>query len=105
MCQVALSEGHEKADALDSRNVQGKALDLLMVKQVHILLSHTVEIVDALDLHGLCLYPVAVLPVGAFGGNLADIDLRVKIRCKRIAMVAAVAVQYVNVVDLVKLML
>ena len=80
-----------------------QALDLLMVQQVHVLLADAVEVVFALDLHGFGLHPVAVLPVGAVGGNLADVDLRVKVGGERVAVVAAVAVEDVDVVDLVKL--
>ena len=63
-----------------------------MVKQVHILLAYLLEVVHALDLHRLCLYPVAVLPVGALSGHLADIDLRVKVSGEWVSVVAAVAV-------------
>ena len=49
-----------------------------MMEKIHILLADTFKIINTLDLHRLCLYPVAVLPVGAVGRNLADIDLRIK---------------------------
>ena len=92
MGQVALAEGHEEADALYARNILCERLDLLMVQKIHILFADLREVVLALDLHRLCLYPVAVLPVGAVCRYLAEVDLRVEVCSERVAMVAAVAV-------------
>ena len=92
MGQVALAEGHEEADALYARNILCERLDLLMVQKIHILLADLREVVLALDLHRLCLYPVAVLPVGAVCRYLTEVDLRVEVCSERITMVAAVAV-------------
>ena len=92
MGQVALAEGHEEADALYARNILCERLDLLMVQKIHILLADLREVVLALDLHRLCLYPVAVLPVGAVCRYLAEVDLRVEVCSERITVVAAVAV-------------
>ena len=47
---------------------------------------------------------MTVFPVGTFCGNLTDVDFRVKVGCERIAVVAAVAVEDVDVVDLIKFM-
>ena len=47
----------------------------------------------------------AVLPVAAVGRDFADVDLRVEVRRERIAVVAGVAVEDVDVVDLVEMML
>ena len=63
-----------------------------MMQQVHILHSHAVEVIFPLYLHGLCLHPVTVLPVGAVCGHLAQIYLGVEVGSERIAVVAAVAV-------------
>ena len=104
MGQIALSEGHEETDPFDARDIQGKAFDFLMMEQVHIFLAYFCKLILSLDLHGFCLYPVTVLPVGAFGRNFTDVDLRIEIGSKGIAVVAAVAVQDVNVIDLVKFM-
>ena len=103
--QIALPKGHEEPDTLDIRDILGKGLDLLVVQQVHILVADACEIVLTLDLHGLGLDPVAVLPVGAVGGDFTEVDLRVEVGCERIAVVAAVAVEDVDIVDLVKVVL
>ena len=92
MGQVALTEGHKEADALYARNILCEGFDLLMVQKIHILLADLREVVLTLDLHRLCLYPVAVLPVGAVCGYLTEVDLRVEVCSERVAMVAAVAV-------------
>lgn len=103
--EVALAERHEEADALDARDVEAEALEFLMVQEVHILRSDFREVVDALDLHRLRLDPVAVLPVAAVGRNLADVDLGIEVRRERVAVVAGVAVEDVDVVDLVEVVL
>ena len=105
MHQIALPKGHEEPDTLDIRDILGKGLDLLVVQQVHILVADACEIVLTLDLHGLGLDPVAVLPVGAVGGDFTEVDLRVEVGCERIAVVAAVAVENVDIVDLVEIVL
>jgi len=46
---------------------------------------------------------MAVLPVGAGRRDLAEVDLRVEVRGEGIAVVAAVAVEDVDGVDLVKI--
>ena len=48
---------------------------------------------------------MAVLPVGAGRRDLAEVDLRVEVRGEGIAVVAAVAVEDVDGVDLVKIVL
>ena len=103
--EVALPEGHEEADALHLRDVQGQRLDLLVVQQVHILVAHLIEMVFPLDAHGGDLDPVAVLPVAAGSGNLPQVYLGVEVGGEGVAVVAAVAVQNVNGVDLVELVL
>ena len=104
MCEIAFSEGHKEADSFDSRNVKSQRLNFLVMKKVHVFFADLREVVNSLDLHWLCFYPVAVLPVGALCGNLTDVDLRVKVCGKRISMVACIAVQNVNVIDLIKIM-
>ena len=76
-----------------------------MVEKIHILLAYALEVVNSLYLHRLCLYPLAVLDVAALCRYLTDIDLRVEVCSERIAVVAAVAVEDINVVYLVELVL
>ena len=87
------------------RDVLCQRLDLLVVQQVHILVAHLIEVVLPLDAHGRDLHPVAVLPVAAGSGHLAQVDLGVEVGGKSIAVVAAVAVQNVDGVDGIELVL
>ena len=105
MIEVALAEGHEEADALHIRQVLAEGLDLLVVQKVHILLADLVEGILALDAHGRDLHPLAVLHVAARCRYLTEVDLRVEVGREGIAMVAAVAVEDVDGVDAVKLVL
>ena len=105
MRQIALAERHKEADALDPLDVLREGLQLLVMEEVHILFADFGEVVDALDLHRLRLNPRTVLPIAAVCRYLADVDLRIEIRRKGVAMVAAVAVENVDVVDLVEFML
>ena len=74
------------------------------MKQIHIFHSHFREIIFSFDLHWFCLYPVSVFPVRSFCRNFTDIDLRIEVCCKRISMISAIAVQNINIVDLIKIM-
>ena len=103
--QIALAKGHEEADALCLRDVLCQRLDLLVVQQVHILVAHLIEVVLPLDAHGRDLHPVAVLPVAAGGRHLAQIDLGVEVGGEGVAVVTAVAVQNVDRVNGIELML
>ena len=76
-----------------------------MVQQIHILVPYLLEIILALDRHGRNFYPVSVFPVAAGCGNLAQIDLGVEVGGKCVTMVTAVAIQNIDLIDLVKLML
>ena len=105
MIQIALAKGHEEADAFCLRDVLCQRLDLLVVQQVHILVAHLIEVVLPLDAHSRNFYPVAVLPVAAGGGHLAQIDLGVEVGGEGVAVVTAVAVQNVDGVNGIKLVL
>ena len=48
---------------------------------------------------------VPVFPVAAVGADLADVDLGIEVCRERIAMVSPVAVEDIDIVDLVKFML
>ena len=59
------------------------------MQQVHILWTHFFKVILSFDAHGLYLYPLSVFPIGAGSGNFTEIDFRIEIGCKRIAMVPA----------------
>ena len=105
MGKITLSECHEETDPFYPRDIERQRLNLLMVEQVHVFFSDLREIIDPLDLHGLCFHPVSVFPVGSFGGDFPDIDLRVEICRKRIAVVSCIAVQDIDIIYLIKVVL
>ena len=105
MVQVALAKGHKKADALDVWQVLAQRFNFLVVQQVHILLTDLVKVIFPLDAHGRDLDPLAVFHIAAGGRNFAQVDFGVKVGGEGIAMVAAVAVQDIDGVNGVKLML
>ena len=100
--QIRLTKRHKEADALDAGDVLRQRLNLFVVQQVQVLLTDLIEVIFALDGHGRNLDPVAVLPVRTGRGNFAQVDFGVEVGGKRIAVVAAVAVEDVNGVDLVE---
>ena len=102
MSEIALTEGHEEADALHTGDILGEGLDLLVVQQIHVLLPDFLEVVLALDAHGGDLHPMAVLPIGAGSGHLTQVNLWVEVGGEGIAMIAAVAVENVDGVNLVE---
>ena len=58
-----------------------------------------------MDLQRLGLNPLTVLVVEALLGNLTDVDLRVEVRGEGVVMVTGIAVDDVQVVDLVEVVL
>jgi hypothetical protein len=54
---------------------------------------------------GLRLFPFTVLIVETFLCDLTDIDLRVEVRCEGVVVVTGVAVDDVEIVDLVEVVL
>ena len=103
MGQIALAEGHEEADSFYARDIFCKSLNFFMVKKVHILLAYLIEVIFPFDRHWRNFYPVAVFPVRAGSGYLAEVDFRIEVGCKRISVVAAVAVQNINRVNFIEI--
>ena len=105
MREVALTERHEEANASDALQVLGKRLNFLVMQKIHILLTDLVEVVDALNRHRLRLHPMPVLPVATLRGNFADVDFGIEIGRKRIAMVAPIAVEDIQRLNRVEIVL
>ncbi len=102
MGQVALAKGHKEPDPLDAGNVLCQGLDLFVVQQVHVLVAYLVKIVLPLDGHGRNFHPVAIFPVGTRSRHFPQVDLRVEVGGKGIAVISPVAVQNVDGVDLIE---
>ena len=103
--QIALSESHEETNTFYTRDCFCKRLNLLMVEQIHILVSNLVKVIFSLDIHRRDFYPVSVFPITSRCTYFTKIDLRVKVCCKCISMITAVAVQDIDGINLIKFML
>src|SRR3546814_10973335 len=75
-----------------------------MIHEVHGLWPNLLEIELLLHRHRRGLDPVSIFPVARDRGHLADIDLRIEIGRKMLAMIAAVAVENVERVDAFEMM-
>ena len=76
-----------------------------MVEEVRLAVAD-IRIVDRLvNAHGVDFHPLAILPVLALLRDLTDVDLRVEVGGKGLAVVSGVAVHDVEVVHLVKVVL
>lgn len=102
ICQVLLSEGHPEACLLDCRIILNEALQLLMVHQIA-LTRTDVRISERLvNLERLGFKPLAVLIVKSLLSNLADVNLRVEVCCESLMVVSGVAVNDVEILNLVE---
>ena len=95
MLEVLLSECHPEAGTLDSRIIDDKALNLLMVKQIAVTRSNVGIGEVFMNLQWLRLYPLAVLPVESFLGDFADVDFRVEVGGESLVVIAGIAVDNV----------
>ena len=103
VCEVLLAESHPEARPLDRRIVLHERLQLLVVNDVRLALANTGVIERPVNLVRLGHDPLAVLVVAALLGHLADIDLGIEVRSEGHAVVAGIAVDNIEVVDLVEM--
>ena len=105
MCQIALTEGHEEANAFYAGDILSQRFNFLMVQQIHILHANLREIILAFNSHRRDFYPMTVFPIRTGSRNLTQVNFRVEVGSERITVVAAVAVQNINSFDFIKIML
>ncbi len=105
MGQIALSKGHEKTNSMNSRHVKRQRFQLLVMQKIHLFGADLRKVINAFDFHRLCFHPVTIFPIAAFCRNFADINFGIKVSRKRIAVIAGIAVQNINIVNFIKLML
>ena len=103
MSQIALAEGHKETNPLDTFNVESQRFKFFMMQKVHIFFADLRKIIDSFDFHRFCLYPIAIFPVAAFSSNFADIDFRIEVSGERIAMVAGIGIEDVNVINFIEI--
>ena len=76
-----------------------------MVQQVHILFANLIEVVFPFDFHRFGFHPLTIFDVAALCRNFPNIDFRIEVGSERIAVVTAIAVQNVDIIDFVKVVL
>ena len=103
--KVLLSERHPEACALDRGEVDHQALDFLVVEQVALARSDVGIGQRLMNFERFGLHPLAILPVQALLRDLADIDLGVEVRGKGLSVITRVAVDDIQVVNFVKVVL
>ena len=73
-----------------------------MIHQIHVFGPDGLKIKALFVRKRRALDPGPILPMPRRGGNLADIDLRVKIGGKGMAVIAAITVQNIERIDLIE---
>ena len=103
--EVFLPEGHPEAGALDGGKVEDEAFDFLMVEEIALARADVGIGEGLVDFEGLGFHPFAIFPVESFLRDFADVDFGVEVGGKRLAVVAGIAVDDVEVVDFVEMVL
>src|SRR3546814_1260544 len=76
-----------------------------MIHEVHIFRSDLIEIERLLMRKRRRFHPIAIFPPPGDSCYLTDVDLRIEIGREMLAMIAAIAIQYVERVDPVQIVL
>ena len=106
MGEVLVGKGHPEPGPLESFEVLHQGLQFLMVHQEALFGADALgKIVTHRPGEGVGFHPLAVLPVAAALRDLADVDLRIEVGGKGLAMVAGIAVDDVQLVDLIEMVL
>ena len=104
--QVVVGERHPEARAPHLGEVLHEGFELLVVHQVDLLRADALrEVEHAADGKRIRFLPAALFPVLAACRDLADVDLRVEVGREGLAVLAGVAVDDVELVDHVELVL
>lgn len=103
--QIFLPESHPEAGATDGGVVLDEAFQLFVVQEVTFARTHFGVGERLVDFKRLRLDPFSVFPVEAFLGDLANIYLGVEICGKGLVMVSGIAIDDVQVLDFVEVML
>ena len=103
--EVLLAEGHPETGTLDGGIVDDERLYLFVVEQVALLGADAGIGQGLVNLHRFRLDVLAVLPIESFLRYLADVDFGVEVRGESFMMVARVAIDDVEVLQFVEVVL
>ena len=105
MLQVLLAEGHPEACTADGGIVDDQRLNLLVVQQIAVARADVGVGQVLVNLQRLGLHPLAVFPVEALLGDLADVDFRVEVGGESLVVVAGITVYDVEILNLLEVVL
>ena len=105
VCEILLTECHPETCALDGRIVLHERLNLLVMEQIALLRSYLRICERLVDFERLGLHPLSVFPVEALLSDLADVDFGVEVGSESLVVVACIAVDDVEILDFVEVML
>ena len=105
MGQVLLSECHPETGTLQSRVILHQRFQFFVVEQIRIPFSNVRISQILVNLQRSGFHPFTILIKTSVLSNLTDIDFRIKVGCKRFAVVASVAVHDIQIMDFIKIML
>ena len=102
---VFIAEGHPEARPLHLGVELGEAFELLVIHHVHVLGADRLEVEFDLLAHCRGLDELAVFPVARRRGDFADVDFRIEIGGEGLPVIAAVAIEDVELADRLELVL
>ncbi len=105
MFEIAVIEMHPETGLADSGNPFNQGLQFFVIDQVHSVGAGFGKDEIPLDAERFYFQPFTILPVDSRLDHLLDIDCRIEVGGKGQAVTAAVAVQDINGMNLVKEML
>ena len=102
---IGIAKGHPEPPALQLGNELREAFQLLVVHHVHVLRAHGLKVERHLLAHRRRLDKRAVLPMPRWRSHLADVDLGVEVGGKGLPMIAAIAIQNIQLPNGLQLVL
>ena len=105
MLEILLAKGHPKTRTLDGWIVDYQRFYLLVVHQIALTRTNLRISERLVNLQRFGLYPLSVLPIESFLGYLTNVDFGVEVGGKCLAMVAGIAINDVEVMYLLEMVL
>ncbi len=102
MLDIGFAKGHPETDLFQALDVLDEAFLFLVIDQVGGFRADFRIVDHRLDRQGRNFHPLAVFPVFAILGHFTEIDFRIEVRGEGLAMIAGIAVDNVDIFDLVE---
>src|SRR5690606_8108106 len=103
--EVAVSETHPELGLFQGREILAERLKFFMVHAVDIVGANLIRTGEGLlERHCRRRDKLAILPVTSFCADFTDVDLRIEVSRKGIAMIATIDINNVEAVNFIKIM-